>query len=283
LLVRAIATGPFSPENQLWADRVKFHLDEPWFEQYAFYVKSVFTLDLGPSRVYPDRTVNEIVREQYPNSLLLGLLAVAWAVGIGIPAGVIAALRPGSVRSYIVRLLSNVGFAVPNFLVATLLIYFVALKLGWVPTSGWPSEHWQLDRRVILPSLTLSLMPMAWFARLIRGAMLETMGQDYVRAARAKGLRAEQVIFRHVFKNSLIPLVTAAGPIIGFLITGSFVVEWIFSVPGIGRYFITAAFARDYFVLLGITVVLSLTIIVANLLVDLAYFVLDPRTRDALA
>jgi oligopeptide transport system permease protein len=133
---------------------------------------------------------------------------------------------------------------------------------------------------VILPSLTLSLLPMAWFARLTRGAMLETLGQDYVRPAKAKGLRAEQVIVRHVFKNSLIPLVTVAAPMIGFLITGSFVVEWIFSVPGIGRYFIRAAFARDYFVLLGITVVLSVTIIVANLLVDLAYFVLDPRTRD---
>jgi ABC-type dipeptide/oligopeptide/nickel transport system permease component len=122
---------------------------------------------------------------------------------------------------------------------------------------------------------------MAWFARLLRGAMLETMGQDYVRAARAKGLRGEQVIVRHVLKNSLFPLVTAAGPIIGFLITGSFVVEWIFSIPGVGRYFITAAFARDWFLVQGITVVLSVTIIVANLLVDLAYFALDPRTRDA--
>jgi oligopeptide transport system permease protein len=198
-------------------------------------VKNVFTLDFGHSRAYPDRAVNDIIGEQYPNSLLLGLLAVAWAVGIGIPAGVIAALRPGSGRDYTVTLLANVGYALPNFFVATLLIYDVALRLGWVPTSGWPSEHWQLDRRVILPSLVLSLMPMAWFARLTRGAMLETMGQEYVRVARAKGLREQQVIARHVLKNSLIPLVTAAGPIIGFVITGSFVVEWIFSVPGIGR------------------------------------------------
>ena len=281
LLVRAIATGPYSPEIQSRPVQIKFHLDEPWYEQYAFYVKSVFTLDLGPSRVYPDRTANDIIGEQYPNSLLLGLLAVTWAVGVGIPAGVLAALRPRSVGDYTVMLLANVGFAVPNFLVATFLIYFVAATLGWVPTSGWPSDHWQLDRRVILPSLTLSLVPMAWFARLTRGAMLETMGQDYVRTARAKGLRGKEVILRHVMKNSLIPLVTLAGPMIGFLITGLFVVEWIFAVPGIGRYFITAAFARDYFVLLGITVVLSVTIIVANLLVDLANFVLDPRTREA--
>jgi oligopeptide transport system permease protein len=243
-------------------------------------VEGVFTLDLGPSR-NRGRSVNDIIEQQYPNSLLLGLLALAWAVGIGIPAGVIAALRPRTLLDFTVMSLSTVGFAFPNFLVATLLIYYFAVKLGWFPTSGWPNEHWKLDRSVVLPSLTLSLVPMAWFARLTRGGMLETMGQDYVRAARAKGLRSKQVIVRHVFKNSLFPLVTAAGPIIGFLITGSFVVEWIFSIPGIGRYFITAAFARDYFLVLGITVVLSVTIIVANLLVDIAYFALDPRTRDA--
>ncbi len=280
LLVRAIATGPFSPENAPPAVQSKFHLDKPWYEQYAFYVKGVFTLDLGPS-LTRSRTVNDIIAEQYPNSLLLGLLALAWAFAIGIPAGLIAALRPRSVLDFTVMGLSTVGFAFPNFLVATLLIYYFSVKLGWFPTSGWPHEHWELDRHVVLPSLTLSLVPMAWFARLLRGSVLETIGQDYVRAARARGLRSKQIIFRHVLKNSLFPLVTVAGPIIGYLITGTFVVEWIFSIPGIGRYFITAAFARDYSVVLGITVVLSVTIIVANLLVDLAYFALDPRTRDA--
>jgi oligopeptide transport system permease protein len=281
LLVHAIATGPFSPENAPPAVQSKFHLDKPWYEQYAFYVKGVFTLDLGPSLTSRGRTVNDIIAEQYPNSLLLGLLALAWACAIGIPAGLIAALRPRSVLDFTVMGLSTVGFAFPNFLVATLLIYYFSVKLGWFPTSGWPNEHWELDRHVVLPSLTLSLVPMAWFARLLRGSVLETIGQDYVRAARAKGLRSKQIIFRHVLKNSLFPLVTVAGPIIGYLITGSFVVEWIFSIPGIGRYFITAAFSRDYSVVLGITVVLSVTIILANLLVDLAYLALDPRTRDA--
>jgi oligopeptide transport system permease protein len=244
-------------------------------------VKSVFTLDLGPSRIFRGRTVNDIIAQQYPNSLLLGLLALVWAFAIGIPAGLIAGLRPRSVLDFMVMGLSTVGFAFPNFLVATLLIYYFSVKLGWFPTSGWPDEHWELDRHVVLPSLTLSLVPMAWFARLLRGSVLETIGQDYVQAARARGLRWKQIIFRHVLKNSLFPLVTVAGPIIGYLVTGSFVVEWIFSIPGIGRYFITAAFSRDYFVVLGITVVLSVTIIVANLFVDLAYFALDPRTRDA--
>lgn len=281
LLGRAIATGPFSPENAPPPVRSEFHLDKPWYEQYAFYVKRVFTLDLGHSQLYRSRSVTDIIREQYPNSLLLGLLALAWAVAIGIPAGIIAALRPGSVLDFTVMGLSTVGFAFPTFFVATLLIYYFSVKLGWFPTSGWPDENWKLDRSVVLPSLALSLVPMAWFARLLRGSVLETMGQDYVRAARAKGLRSKQIIFRHVLKNSLFPLVTVAGPIIGYLITGTFVVEWIFSIPGIGRYFITAAFARDYFLVLGITVVLSVTIIVANLLVDIAYFALDPRTRDA--
>jgi oligopeptide transport system permease protein len=281
LLVRAIATGPFSPENAPPVVRSEFHLDQPWYEQYAFYVKKVFTLDLGPSRTFRSRSVNDIIAEQYPNSLLLGLLALAWAVAIGVPAGLIAGLRPRSLLDFTVMGLSTIGFAFPNFLVATLLIYYFSVKLGWFPTSGWPNEHWELDRSVVLPSLTLSLVPMAWFARLLRGSVLETIGQDYVLSARAKGLRSKQIIFRHVLKNSLFPLVTVAGPIIGYLITGSFVVEWVFSIPGIGRYFITAAFSRDYFVVLGITVVLSVTIIVANLLVDLAYFALDPRTRDA--
>jgi oligopeptide transport system permease protein len=281
LLVRAISTGPFSRENVPPAVQSKFHLDKPWYEQYAFYVKGVFTLDLGPSLTSRGRTVNDIIAQQYPNSLLLGLLALAWAFAIGIPAGLIAALRPGSVLDFTVMGLSTVGFAFPNFFVATLLIYYFSVKLGWFPTSGWPDEHWKLDRSVVLPSLTLSLVPMAWFARLLRGSVVETIGQDYIRAARAKGLRSKQIIFRHVLKNSLFPLVTVAGPIIGYLITGTFVVEWIFSIPGIGRYFITSAFARDYSVVLGLTVVLSVTIIVANLLVDLAYFALDPRTRDA--
>ena len=147
LLVRAIATGPFSPENAPPAVQSKFHLDKPWYEQYAFYVKGVFTLDLGPSRVFPGRTVNDIIAKQYPNSLLLGLLALAWAFAIGIPAGLIAALRPRSLLDYAVMGLSTVGFAFPNFLVATLLIYYFSVKLGWFPTSGWPSEHWELDRR----------------------------------------------------------------------------------------------------------------------------------------
>jgi ABC-type dipeptide/oligopeptide/nickel transport system permease component len=165
---------------------------------------------------------------------------------------------------------------VPSFLVATLLIYFVALKWGLLPTNGW--QTWE---HKVLPSLALGLFPMAYFARLVRGSMLETLQQDYVRTARAKGLRYRRVVGVHVLRNSLIPAITATGPLLGFIITGSFVIEVIFSIPGIGRYFVTAVESRDYSVVMGITVLTSVVIVIANMLVDILYGILDPRTREA--
>lgn len=254
----------------------KFNLDEPWYVQYALYVKGVFTFDLGPSLVSRDRTVNDIIKEHAPKSIELGLYAFVWAILIGIPAGVIAALRQNSVYDYGLMLMSNLGFALPSFLVATLLIYYVALKWGLVPTNGWST--WDSK---ILPSFALGLLPMAYFARLVRGSMLETLQQDYVRTARAKGLRYRRVVGLHVLRNSLIPAVTAMAPLLGFIITGSFVIELIFSIPGIGRYFVTAVQSRDYSVVMGITVLTSVVIIIANMIVDILYGILDPRTREA--
>jgi ABC-type dipeptide/oligopeptide/nickel transport system permease component len=171
---------------------------------------------------------------------------------------------------------SNVFHALPSFLVATLMIYFIALKAGLLPTSGWTSwEH------KILPAIALGFAPMALFARLVRGTMLETLQQDYVRTARAKGLRYRRVVGLHVLRNSLIPVITAAGPLLGFIITGAFVIELIFNIPGIGQYYVTAVNARDYSVVMGLTVLLSVIIIFANLIVDILYGILDPRTRDA--
>jgi ABC-type dipeptide/oligopeptide/nickel transport system permease component len=281
VLMRQIEGNPFRRTQRAVPEAIQrnlerqFNLDKPWYVQYAYYVKGVFTFDLGPSLVLRDRTVNEIVKDHFPTSLELGLYAVLWAFLLGIPAGVIAALRHNSFFDYAVMFLTNVGFAVPSFLVATLLIYYVALKWGLVPTSGWTSwEH------KILPSLALALGPMAFFARLIRGSMLETLQQDYVRTARAKGLRYRRVVGVHVLRNSLIPAVTAAGPTVGFLITGAFVIEVIFAIPGIGRYFVTAVQARDYSVVMGVTVLTSVIIVAANLVVDILYGILDPRTRE---
>ena len=284
-MMRAIPGNPFRrtdrpvPESIQRNLEAKFNLDKPWYQQYALYVKDVFTLDLGPSLVLRGRTVNQIVKDNFPNSVELGLLAFVWAIVIGIPAGILAALRPNSIFDYFAMFFSNVGFAVPSFLVATLLIYFVSVQWGLVPTSGW-GETWQPDSRKILPSLALGLLPMAYFARLVRGSMLETMQQDYVRTAKAKGLRWRRVVGFHVLRNSLIPAITAAGPLLGYIITGSFIIELIFAIPGIGTYYVTAVEGRDYSVVMGLTVLLSLIIIVANLIVDILYGFLDPRTRE---
>jgi ABC-type dipeptide/oligopeptide/nickel transport system permease component len=282
VLMRQIEGNPFRKTERAVPASVqanlerKFNLDKPWYAQYARYVEGVFTFDLGPSLVLRDRTVNDVVKEQFPRSIELGLYAFGWAVLLGVPAGVLAALRPNARFDYGAMLFSNVGFALPNFLVATLLIYFVALRWGVLPTSGWTSwEH------KLLPSFTLGLVPMAYFARLVRGTMLETLQQDYVRTAKAKGLRFRRIVLVHVLRNSLIPVVTAAGPLLGYIITGSFIVENIFAVPGIGRYYVTAVSARDYSVVMGLTVLLAIIVIVANLIVDILYGILDPRTREA--
>jgi ABC-type dipeptide/oligopeptide/nickel transport system permease component len=251
-LMKQIAGNPFRQTERAVPEAIqqnleeKFNLDKPWYAQYAYYVKDVFTFNLGPSLVLRNRTVNEIVKEHFPHSFKLALLAIAWGLVIGLPAGIASALRPNSIFDYASMLFSNIGFALPNFLVATLLIYYVALKWELVPTNGWPSSFWDFnDKRVILPSFALGLFFMAYVARLVRGTMLETMQQDYVRTARAKGLRWRRVVGIHVFRNSLIPVVTATAPLVGYLITGSFIIENIFAIPGIGRYYVTAVSARD--------------------------------------
>jgi dipeptide transport system permease protein len=283
VMMRQIGGNPFRQSERAVPEAVqrnleaKFNVDEPWYIQYALYVKGVATFDLGPSLVVRGRTVNDIVAEHFPRSIELGIYAFMFAIIVGIPLGVIAALRHNTVVDYSAMFFSNVFHAVPSFLVATLLIYYVALQWDTgLPTSGWSS--WQ---HKILPSIALGFAPMALFARLVRGTMLETLQQDYVRTARAKGLRYRRVVALHVLRNSLIPVITAAGPLLGFIITGSFVIELIFNIPGIGQYYVTAVNARDYSVVMGLTVLLSVIVIFANLIVDILYGILDPRTRDA--
>jgi ABC-type dipeptide/oligopeptide/nickel transport system permease component len=283
LMMRQIKGNPFRKTEravpasiQRNLDR-KFHLDQPWYVQYGEYVKGIFTADLGPSLVLRNQNVNDIVKSHFPVSLELGALAFLFAIVVGIPLGVLAALRANKPTDYIAMLVANIGFAVPSFLVATLLIYYCSVKwqIG-LPTSGWSS--WQSK---ILPSIALGFLPMAYFARLVRGTMLETLQQDYVRTARAKGLRRRRVVGLHVLRNSLIPVVTAAGPLLGGVITGSFIIESIFAIPGIGRYYVNSVTARDYSVTMGLTILYAVIVIFANLVVDILYGFLDPRTREA--
>jgi ABC-type dipeptide/oligopeptide/nickel transport system permease component len=287
VMMRQIKGNPFrhternvDPAIQANLER-KFHLDKPWYVQYAYYVKGVFTLDLGPSMAQRSRTVRDVVEDGFPRSLKLGILAYLWAIVFGVPAGILAALKPNSIFDYFAMFFSSIGFALPSFFVATVLIYYVAYKAGLVPTNGWPNSFWEFDDRIILPSFALGLFPMAYFARLVRGAMLETMQQDYVRTAKAKGLRYRRVVGLHVLRNSLIPAVTATAPLLGLIIAGTFIIEFIFSIPGIGRYFINSVSNRDYSVVMGITVLTSIIVVVANLFVDIMYGILDPRTREA--
>jgi oligopeptide transport system permease protein len=254
----------------------RYGLDLPWYEQYGNYLQGVAMFDFGPSLSFRNVTVNEILREQAPRSIELGALAFLWAFGLGIPLGVLAALKQGSILDAGIRFFSSVGFAVPSFLVAVLLVYVLSVKLGVFPTNGWTS--W---RHKVLPSFTLGLVPLALCTRLVRGATIEALQADYVVAARAKGLRRRRVVTAHALRNALIPVITAGGPMLGYLLAGSFVIELIFSVPGIGRYYIASVSARDYNVVLGITVLLALVIILANLVVDVLHALLDPRVREA--
>ena len=282
LMMRQIAGSPFRHTERAVPASIqanlerKFNLDRPWYMQYLYYVKGVFTLDFGPSLVLRGRDVNDIIKEHFPKSIELGVYAFIFAICLGVPLGIVAALKQNTWVDYSAMFFSNIFHAVPSFLLATLLIYFIALKGGLLPTSGWSSWEYK-----ILPAIALGFAPMALFARLVRGTMLETMQQDYVRTARAKGLRYKRVVGLHVLRNSLIPVITAAGPLLGYIITGSFVIELIFNIPGIGQYYVTAVSARDYSVVMGLTVLLSGLIIIANLVVDILYGILDPRTRDA--
>jgi oligopeptide transport system permease protein len=267
--------GDYQPQSIRENMRRRYGLDLPWYEQYGNYLAGVATFNLGPSLSYRNRTVEEIVSKQGPVTLELSLLALAFALSAGIPLGLASALLGRSPLARLEGVLSSLALSLPAFLVGTLLIYAFAVRSDLVPTSGWDS--W---RSKILPVVTLGLVPLAYCARLTRGAVLETLTNDYVRTARAKGLRRGRVLLLHVLRNSLVPVLSAAGPLLGALITTLFVVEVVFSIPGLARHYVSATTASDYPLLMGMTVVLTMAVIVANLVVDLALAVLDPRVRE---
>jgi oligopeptide transport system permease protein len=269
--------GDYQPESIRENQRERYGLDLPWYDQYANYLRGVATFDFGPSLSFRDVRVNDLIKELAPRSLELTGLAFLWAAALGIPIGVLAALKPNSAFDHGARLFSSVGFALPNFFVATLLVYYLSVKLGFLPTSGW-TDGW---KQKILPSFTLGLVPLAYCVRLLRGSMIETLEQDYIRMARAKGLRTSRIVFVHALRNSFVPLVTVIGPLLGYTVTGSFVVENIFAIPGVARNYVAAALARDYTVVLGLTVMLALLIVLVNLAVDIVHRALDPRLREA--
>lgn len=279
ILMHAIPGGPFTKEKALPPAVLKnieerYRLDDPLWKQYAQYMKNLARGDLGPSFKYQGVTVNRIIAESFPISAQLGLAALSIMLIVGLPAGIISALRQNGWQDHLAMLLATIGVAVPNFVVATLLIYFVGVKLDWLPTSRWIS--WQ---SVIMPSIALAGYYTAYVARLTRSTMLEVLQQDYIRTARAKGLPERVVIYKHALKNALIPIVTYLGPISAGMLTGSFVIEKIFAIPGLGEHFVAGIWNRDYAVILGVTVFYGSLMVIINLMVDIIYGFVDPRIR----
>lgn len=277
VLMHAVPGGPFTseknlPESVLKNINERYHLNDPLWKQYTDYLGNVVRGDFGPSFKYESRTVNDIIAESFPVSAELGTMAVVIAIILGIPAGIIAALRQNRWPDYLAMFGATIGISVPNFILATLFIYVFALKLELFPAAMWGGPEY-----AVLPALALAAFPTAFVARLMRSSMLEVMSQDYIRTARAKGLPGYAVIYRHALKNAMMPVVTYLGPLIAAIFTGSFVIETIFAIPGLGRHFVTSIYNRDYTVILGVTVFYSAMLVFLNFLVDIAYAWLDPR------
>ncbi len=256
--------------------REKYGLDRPWYVQYGKMMGGILRLDFGDSLTYPGQSVNQILWRSLPISATLGVLAYLLALVVGLSFGTIAALRQNSKLDYASMALAMLGISIPNFVLGPLLVLIFSLTLFWLPPArygGFPS--WSL----VMPVITLSALYMAYIARLARSGMLEVLRADYVRTARAKGLSEKQVVFRHVMRGGLLPVVSFSGPALAYLITGTVVVEQIFALPGLGNYFLNANFARDEPLIIGIVAFLAILILVFNLLVDIAYGIIDPRIR----
>ena len=276
-LMHAIPGGPFTTEKKLPPQvkasiEAKYHLDDPVWKQYGDYLGGVITGDLGPSYKYEGRSVNDIISDAFPISAQLGLLSLMVAVAGGIAAGAISAMRPNGIVDYAVTILSTIGISVPTFIIGAVLVYVVGFELGWFPVALWRGPSY-----MALPVLTLAAQPMAFIARLTRSGLLDVYQQEYIRTARAKGLSSWTILTRHALGNAILPVITYLGPLAASLLTGSFIVETIFAIPGLGQYFVTSIYNRDYTVILGITIFYSALVVFLNILVDMIYPLIDPR------
>ena len=278
-LMHSVPGGPWDSEKRLpqgVQDRLnaQYGLDQPIYVQYVSWAGKFVTGDFGPSYRYKDRTVNAIVADGIGTTVQLGLMAFILSVIVGIPLGIIAALGHNRWPDYLATGVSVVGISTPSFVLAILLVVFFGVTLKWFPTGGWKGPpYW------ILPMIALAGFPIAQIARYTRASMLEVTRKDYIRTAQSKGLRARAVVIRHMVRNALIPVVTILGPILAFLVTGSFIIETIFGIPGVGRYYITAIGTRDYSLLMAMTMLYAFAIAFLNVIVDVLYAYIDPRIR----
>jgi len=278
-LMHLVPGGPWDSDRRLPAqaeenlDR-RYGLDKPVWEQFADYLFELGQGDLGVSYRQLNRPVREIISDGARVSFVLGGLALVVAIVVGVSLGLLAALRQNTVVDYASVGLVTIGASLPSFVTGMLLLVIFSAQLHWLPTSGWGSLE-----QTIMPVIALSLLPAAYIARVTRASMLEVLRQDYIRTARSKGLRERAIVFRHVVRNGLIPVLTVIGPVAATLVTGSFIVESLFAIPGIGRAFVTSIGARDYGVIMGTTLFYTTIVVMANLIVDILYVFVDPRIR----
>lgn len=278
-LMRAIPGGPFTDEKAIPPQILtkvleRYHMNDPIHIQYFHYLQSLARFDLGPSFRYEGMSVNDLIRDSFPISLLIGSMAILIALGIGIPAGIVSALRRGGWQDKTAMVVATLGITIPNYVIATLMVYVFAYRLGIVTVGFWEGFS-----TAVLPAITLAGYPTAFISRLTRSSMLEVIQQDYIRTARSKGLRERTVVYIHALKNAVIPVVTYLGPLAAGILTGSFVVEQIYGVPGLGTFFVTSIQNRDYTTIMGVTVFYSALLVSLNLLVDICYGFIDPRIK----
>lgn len=280
-MIRVAPGGPFDTEKsvppEIQANLEKaYNLDKPVYEQFWIYLKNLTKGDFGPSFQYKDYTVTELIQTGFPVSIKLGLSAMLLALFLGVLAGTIAAVKQNSHTDHATMFLAMTGISVPNFVMAPILILVFAVMLGWLPAGGWNGGAL---KNMVLPVIALALPQIAYISRLTRGSMVEVLRSNFIRTARAKGLSERAVIFKHALKPALLPVVSYLGPATAAILTGSVVIEQIFGVPGLGRYFVQGALNRDYTLVVGVIVFYGALIIVFNFLVDLVYGLLDPKVR----
>jgi oligopeptide transport system permease protein len=278
-LMHAVPGGPWAREKQLPAAvetrlNAQYGLDKPIYEQYLAWAGGFVTGNLGPSYRYQDRTVNEIVADGFWITFQLGIMAFGLSILVGIPLGILAALGHNRWPDYLTTTVAIIGIATPSFIIAIMLIIFFSVQLGWFPTGGWKGpEYW------VLPTIALAGFPIAVIARYTRASMLEVTRKDYIRTAHSKGLRNNSVVTRHMIRNALIPVVTILGPTLAFLVTGSFIIERVFNIPGMGQFYLNAISTRDYSLLMAMTMLYAFAVAFLNVVVDILYAYIDPRIR----
>lgn len=280
LLMHAVPGGPFDREKEVPPTvlrnlEARYGLDKPLYAQYGDYLWRLLRGDLGIS-YRNNREVSTIIREGFMVSMQVGVLAFLVATGVGMTLGIVSALNRNGVMDYVGVFFATVGAATPNFILATFLVIIFSVQLGWFDVLGWEMGNY---RKMVLPVVSLATLPAAYIARVTRASMIEVLQQDYIRTARAKGLRETTVVLRHAVKNAMIPVLTVLGPIFAILVTGSFIIERTFQINGIGRRFVDGVFVRDYGIIMGTTLFYATVVAVANLVVDILYAYVDPRIR----